>query len=70
MKDLTPKEFDLLLFFVQNPKQFFSREQLLEQVWGYDTYIDERTIGVHIKRLGKKVEMNQIHSSTQFGEWI
>ncbi|MFC4713292.1 response regulator transcription factor [Planococcus dechangensis] len=53
--NLTPKEFDLLLFFLQHPKQVFSREQLLEQVWGYQFYGDERTVDVHIKRLRKKI---------------
>ncbi|HSI68246.1 MAG TPA: response regulator transcription factor [Planococcus sp. (in: firmicutes)] len=52
---LTPKEFDLLVFFLQHPKQVFSREQLLEQVWGYQYYGDERTVDVHIKRLRKKI---------------
>ncbi|AIE59213.1 response regulator transcription factor [Bacillus methanolicus] len=53
--NLTPKEFDLLYYFVQHPKQVFSREQLLERVWGYQFYGDERTVDVHIKRLRKKV---------------
>lgn len=53
--NLTPKEFDLLFYFVQHPKQVFSREQLLERVWGYQFYGDERTVDVHIKRLRKKV---------------
>jgi two-component system, OmpR family, response regulator len=53
--NLTPKEFDLLYHFVQHPKQVFSREQLLERVWGYQFYGDERTVDVHIKRLRKKV---------------
>ncbi|RNF40288.1 response regulator transcription factor [Planococcus salinus] len=53
--NLTPKEFDLLVFFLQHPKQVFSREQLLEQVWGYQYYGDERTVDVHIKRLRKKI---------------
>lgn len=52
--NLTPKEFDLLYFFAQNPKQVFSREQLLDHVWGYEYYGDERTVDVHIKRLRKK----------------
>jgi two-component system, OmpR family, response regulator len=54
--NLTPKEFDLLYYFVQHPKQVFSREQLLERVWGYQFYGDERTVDVHIKRLRKKIE--------------
>ncbi|MBS8266096.1 DNA-binding response regulator [Mesobacillus boroniphilus] len=53
--NLTPKEFDLLLFFAQHPRQVFTREQLLERVWGYQFYGDERTVDVHIKRLRKKI---------------
>ncbi|MGN1400832.1 MAG: winged helix-turn-helix domain-containing protein [Bacillus sp. (in: firmicutes)] len=53
--NLTPKEFDLLYHFLQSPKQVFSREQLLERVWGYQYYGDERTVDVHIKRLRTKV---------------
>ncbi|MGG1396448.1 response regulator transcription factor [Bacillus salipaludis] len=52
---LTPKEFDLLFFFIQNPRQVFSREQLLDKVWGYQFYGDERTVDVHVKRLRKKI---------------
>ncbi|HAO6416289.1 TPA: response regulator transcription factor [Listeria monocytogenes] len=52
---LTPKEFDLLYFLMQHPRQVFSREQLLEQVWGYQFYGDERTVDVHIKRLLQKI---------------
>ncbi|HLU22839.1 MAG TPA: response regulator transcription factor [Bacillaceae bacterium] len=53
--NLTPKEFDLLYHFVQHPKQVFSREQLLEKVWGYQFYGDDRTVDVHIKRLRNKI---------------
>lgn len=53
--NLTPKEFDLLTHFVQHPKQVFSREQLLDRVWGYDFYGDDRTVDVHIKRLRTKI---------------
>lgn len=53
--NLTPKEFDLLSHFAQHPKQVFSREQLLDNVWGYDFYGDDRTVDVHIKRLRTKV---------------
>jgi two-component system, OmpR family, response regulator len=54
--NLTPKEFDLLYYFVKHARQVFTREQLLEQVWGYQFYGDERTVDVHIKRLRKKIE--------------
>ena len=55
VSNLTPKEFDLLYHFLQHPKQVFSREQLLESVWGYQFYGDDRTVDVHIKRLRNKI---------------
>ncbi|MBE1553166.1 response regulator transcription factor [Sporosarcina limicola] len=58
IQNLTPKEFDLLCHFVQHPKQVFSREQLLDRVWGYDFYGDDRTVDVHIKRLRTKISTN------------
>ncbi|WP_445505922.1 winged helix-turn-helix domain-containing protein [Niallia sp. 03190] len=53
--NLTPKEFDILSFFVQHPRQVFSREQILDQVWGFQFYGDDRTVDVHIKRLRRKI---------------
>lgn len=53
--NLTPKEFDLLLFLMRHPRQVFSRDQLLDRVWGFNFYGDERTVDVHIKRLRKKL---------------
>lgn len=64
---LTPKEFDLLLFLLRHPKQVFSREQLLEQVWGYQFYGDERTVDVHIKRLRKKIDQGDLFIHTVWG---
>ncbi|EUJ17637.1 two component system response regulator PieR [Listeria aquatica] len=55
LEALTPKEFDLFYFLIEHPRQVFSREQLLERVWGYQFYGDERTVDVHIKRLRKKI---------------
>lgn len=52
---LTPKEFDLLLYMASHPGQVFSREQLLQQVWGYDFYGDSRTVDAHIKNLRNKL---------------
>jgi two-component system OmpR family response regulator len=52
---LTPKEFELLSLFIQYPKKVFSREQLIEQVWGYDYFGEDRTVEVHIKRLRNKI---------------
>lgn len=56
IKGLTPKEFDLLRTLAKNPKQVFSREQLLELVWDYQYYGDERTVDAHIKKLRQKIE--------------
>lgn len=53
---LTAKEFDLLHFLMRHPRQVFSREQLLDHVWGYDFYGDAATVTVHIRRLREKVE--------------
>jgi two-component system OmpR family response regulator len=54
--DLTPKEFDLLAFLARNKGFVFSREQLLEKVWGYDYAGDTRTIDVHVRWLRRKIE--------------
>jgi DNA-binding response OmpR family regulator len=53
---LTAKEFDLLYFLMRHPRQVFSRDQLLDQVWGYDFFGDASTVTVHIRRLREKVE--------------
>lgn len=53
---LTPKEFDLLFTLAQKPKQVFSRDQLLELVWGYAYYGEVRTVDAHIKKLRQKLE--------------
>ncbi|MGB3717749.1 MAG: response regulator transcription factor [Candidatus Promineifilaceae bacterium] len=54
--DLTPIEFDLLHVLVRNSGRALSRGQLIEQVWGYDYYGDDRVVDVHIGRLRKKIE--------------
>lgn len=53
---LKPKEFELLLFFIQHPGRVFSREQILDEVWGYDFYGGARTVDVHVRWLRQKVE--------------
>jgi DNA-binding response OmpR family regulator len=55
---LTPKEFDLLAFLARNKGLVFSRDQLLEKVWGYDYSGDTRTVDVHIRWLREKIEDN------------
>lgn len=54
--ELTPKEFDLLAFLARNRGFVFSRDQLLEKVWGYDFAGDTRTVDVHIRWLRQKIE--------------
>jgi two-component system, OmpR family, alkaline phosphatase synthesis response regulator PhoP len=54
--ELTLKEFELLCLLVQNPNQAFSREKLLENIWGYEYYGDTRTVDVHIRHLRAKLE--------------
>jgi len=53
--DLTPKELELLYFLCTHPNRVFTRDQLLENVWGYDYMGDSRTVDVHIKRLREKI---------------
>ncbi len=52
---LPKKEFELLLFLASNPNKVFSRDELLEKVWGNDVYVVERTIDVHIRKLREKI---------------
>ncbi|WP_182431387.1 response regulator transcription factor [Lactobacillus bombicola] len=54
--NITPKEFSLLFTMAQKPKQVFARGQLLELVWGYDYFGEERTVDAHIKKLRQKLE--------------
>jgi len=58
---LTVLEFKLLLFFMRNPGQVFSREQLIERVWGFAFYTDTTTVTVHIRRLRRKIEHDPTH---------
>lgn len=56
VEGLTPKEFDLLLTLAKKPRQVFSREQLLQIVWDYQYFGDERTVDAHIKKIRQKIE--------------
>jgi two-component system, OmpR family, response regulator ResD len=58
---LTAKEFDLLWVMACSPQQVFTREQLLNKVWGYEFYGDESTVTVHIRRLREKIETDPSH---------
>lgn len=53
--NLTPKEYDLLLYLMKSPNQIFGREQLLREVWKYEFFGDLRTVDTHIKRLREKL---------------
>ena len=54
--DMPPKELELLYFLASSPNQVFTREQLLDQLWGYEYLGDTRTVDVHIKRLREKIK--------------
>ncbi len=54
--DISPTEFKLLHFFIGHPERVYSRSQLLDQVWGENVYVEERTVDVHIRRLRKTLE--------------
>ena len=54
--DVPPKELELLYYLASHPNRVFTREQLLEDVWGFDYYGDSRTVDVHVKRLREKIE--------------
>jgi DNA-binding response OmpR family regulator len=53
---LTAREFDLLWFLASHPKQVFSRDQLMDRVWGYEAALDTGTVTVHVRRLREKIE--------------
>ncbi len=68
--NLTVKEFDMLYWLARHPRQVFSRDQLLEAVWGLSDYIDPSTVTVHIRRLREKIERdssNPAHLLTVWG---
>jgi two-component system phosphate regulon response regulator PhoB len=57
--NLSPLEFKLLEFFVSHPERVFTRTQLLDQVWGTNTFIEDRTVDVHIRRLRKVLSRHE-----------
>jgi DNA-binding response OmpR family regulator len=67
--DLTAKEFDMLYLLAQHPKQVFTREQLLERVWGGAQYIDPGTVTVHIRRLREKIEVDPSNPTRLLTVW-
>ncbi len=67
--NLTSKEFALLSFLAANAGNVYSREQLLEQVWGYDYYGDVRTVDVHIRHLREKIETDPANPDFLITVW-
>jgi two-component system, OmpR family, alkaline phosphatase synthesis response regulator PhoP len=66
---LTPKEYEVLLLLAQNPGQFFTREQLLKQVWGYDFTGYDHTVSSHINRLRAKIEKDMSQPKYILTSW-
>src|SRR5215216_476129 len=67
--ELTVKEFDMLYLLARHPKQVFTREQLLERVWGGAQYIDPGTVTVHVRRLREKIEADPSHPAHLVTVW-
>ncbi len=68
-KALTAKEFDLLWLLARHPRQVFTRDQLLERIWGQADYIDPGTVTVHIRRLREKIEADSSNPSRLLTVW-
>ena len=67
--ELTMKEFDLIVFLMKNPGRVYSRENLLDLVWGYDYQGDTRTVDVHIRRLREKLELDPANPKYIITKW-
>ena len=67
--NLTAKEFDLLELLAMNPDKVYSREELLNIVWGYEYPGDARTVDVHVRRLREKIEPNPSEPKYVYTKW-
>jgi DNA-binding response OmpR family regulator len=67
--ELRPREYDLLRFLAQHRGQVFSRQALLSHVWGEDSFIDERTVDVHVRRLRGKLAAIAPDEQVILTEW-
>lgn len=67
--ELTAKEFDMLYLLARHPRQVFTREQLLDRVWGGAQYIDPGTVTVHVRRLREKLELDPAHPTRLLTVW-
>ena len=66
---LTGKEFDLFYILLSNPGKVFTREELLETIWGYEYFGDLRTVDVHIRRLREKIEKDSSNAEYIHTKW-
>ena len=69
LTDLTAKEFDLVELLMRNPNRVYSRETLLDTIWGYEYHSDIRTVDVHIRRLREKLEQNPAEPEHIMTKW-
>ncbi|HEY3310116.1 MAG TPA: response regulator transcription factor [Anaerolineales bacterium] len=67
--ELTAKEFDMLYLLVRHPRQVFSRDHLLENVWGTSEYIDPGTVTVHVRRIREKIEADPANPALLLTVW-
>jgi DNA-binding response OmpR family regulator len=67
--DLRPREYELLHFLARHKGQVFTRETLLEHVWGHESYIDQRTVDVHVRRLRSKLGSIDADAEVILTEW-
>ena len=61
--DTPPKEMELLFYLASSPNRVYTRNQLLDEVWGFDYFGDSRTVDVHVKRLREKIEIPDVNWS-------
>lgn len=69
LTDLTAKEFDLMELLMRNPNRVYSREALLDTIWGYEYHSEIRTVDVHIRRLREKLERNPAEPAHILTKW-
>ena len=67
--ELTAKEFDLMELLMRNPGKVYSRESLLNLVWGYEYAGEDRTVDVHIRRLREKLELDPANPALILTKW-